>query len=339
MQASTPFLSPARRYAPAAPVREGDIRRVEALLGLEAESRVALVISTTVDEPHCSEIMLIHEHVEMATTDDVILCPSEARLDQQKSPLHSLVVQTRLRGTVWNLQLTTLLDQLTPRALTKIATFAGSQHSDSPNVRTGKPLADTDHARITFQESELHGLLNLTSDYTDALLDDGKPWQIDTDLLTPSLLAKSENPETILAETIHIMRTRDLVVSVADLHALQRAGVFQPSTWKRTTYGRDIASQIATSTRAFAELGLGTLSYKDKCSSTTPDLIRMRDRISGTRDLLLRPYSRLVTAPFLWTDGGDRLLNSDLSSSHGLEILMLATWACSEQITEEIYGF
>ena len=209
--------------------------------------------------------------------------------------------------------------------MTEVASVAASRTPRPENATTGKPFDDLDDGRKEFQESELQGLWNLTGEYTDALLDDDKPWRIDTDLLSPPLLEQSEHPAIILAEMVHILRTRQVMATFDDLHALRESGVLLPSTWTSTTYGYELASQIATCTRALVENALGHMSNTDKYDMTTEQFVRLPRRISGTRELQLLPNGRLVTAPFLWEDGGDQLLNSALGSNKGLEVMMLAT--------------
>ena len=307
--------------AEAKPIRKGDIRRVKALLGLEAQPRIALIVRATDLNHDYAEIMLTHQRVKMATPDDVIL-----NVDDPQFP-HGLVVQTRLRGAVWNLQFTELLGHLSRSQMTSVACITSSRMPQPADVTTGRPILRSTDERIAFQKNELQALWNLTGDCADAMLDEDTPWRVDTDLLSPALLERSHTPELILTEIMHILRTRQVIATFDDLRALAESGAFDTSSWQKTSYGHGLASQIATGTKLLMEHALQDTSDTDGQDPTTRLSCVLTHRIPDARTLSLKPHSRLVTAPFLWTNSGDLLLTDtdDSDGQLGLEVMMLAT--------------
>ena len=218
-------------------IRTGDIRRVESLVGLQAEPRAALIVRTFGEQHDSSEIMLVHEQIDMATPDDVILDLSDS------SFADAFVVQTRIRGRVWNLQVGELLGRLTPTQMETVVSAASSRPSSHMEEVGGNLLPSSGDDIRKFQESELVALFQLTGDYTDALLDDGQPWRIDPGLVSPKLLEGADSPAVILTELMHILRTRQVVATVDDLNSFSTASIQISPGWRHRT--AKLASQIA----------------------------------------------------------------------------------------------
>ena len=303
------------------PLREGDIRRVQALVGLEGPSRLALIVRAPPGRDRV-EIMLAHEQVDMAGPDDVVLRPESPDLPD------GFVVQTQLRGIVWRLQVSTFLEHLSSSQMAGVASAATSTRNDQGDASTVVVPHQDDVSWTDFNESELQALWALTGDCADATLDEDGPWRIDTDLLSAECLALHDDPATILTEVMHILSTRPVVASLDDLEALHASGATDATTWKHTTYGSALASQIALSARSLIESSLKHMSDDSNGHSLgTP--AALPDRSCAARGLTIFPSERLVTAPFLWADSGIELLNiriDDNSKSYErLEVMMLAT--------------
>ena len=303
------------------PVRRGDIRRVHVLVGLDGPSRLALIVRAPSGRDH-AEIMLVHDRVEMAGQDDVVIHPESTEL-----PDH-LVVQTRLRGIVWNLQFSTLMGRLSSSEMASVARAATSINQDTDEGQS-ELTPEQDHARTDFHESELDALWALTGDYTDAALDDGEPWRIDTGLLSVECLDLHDDPAIILTEVMHILRTRPVAATIEDLGDLYASGATADSTWRSTTYGSGLASQIALSVKLLVESSLICSSDEDDQAYPLLNPTLLPKRSFPATSLTILPNERLVTAPFLWTDNGARLLRSpsddDPQSDQSLEVMMLAT--------------
>ena len=311
----------AKRTVRPRPLRGGDVRRVQALVGLDGLSRMALVVRAPSGSDR-AEIMLAHERVGMAGPDDVVLHPESAELP------NGLVVQTQLRGIVWRLQLSTFLGCLSSSQMTSVTSAVSSTRKNQADACTALPLEEDDGSWTDFHESELQALWSLTGDCSDATLDDDGPWRIDADLLSVECLDLHDDPATILTEIMHILRTRPVVASLDDLEALHASGATDASTWRCTTYGSDLASQIALSTRLLIESSLMHPSdNRNACTTLKP--IPLPERVCTAGDLAVVPSERLVTAPFLWADGGMELLHTigdtDSQSDQSIEVMMLAT--------------
>ncbi len=302
------------------PLREGDIRRVQALVGLEGPTRLALVVRAPSSRDR-AEIMLAHERVDMAGPDDVVIHPESPELPD------CLVVQTRLRGIIWRLQLSTFLGRLSSSQMATVFSAAASTRND-PGDTPMVPPEREDTSWTDFDEAELQALWALTGDCADATLDDDGPWRIDTGLLSVECLDLHDDPATILTEVMHILRTRQVVASFGDLETLHASGATDASTWRSTRYGSDLASQIASSVRTLIE---SSLMHPSEESNAPTELTAtaLPERSVAATTLTMLPSERLVTAPFLWTDSGARLIYSghdaDSRSCLHVEVMMLAT--------------
>ena len=148
-----------------------------------------------------------------------------------------------------------------------------------------------------------------TADCTDAILDGDVPWRLDPDLFSPELLDSCDFPQGILTEVMHIMRTRLVDTTGGDLERLEKYSAFLPSTWSGTAYGKELASQIAVGVS-----GLGSHASAHSRSAESEDdtglcWIPAPRRRAAASGLNLRPGTRLITAPFLWEDGGESLIH------------------------------
>ena len=324
----TPLRNPggragaSERRAQSQPIRKGDIRRIHALPGLDAPTRSALVVRTTASSHGHAEIMLTHDRIEMAGSDDIVLHP-----DSDQFP-DGIVVQTWLRGIVWHLQLSTLVTRLSSSHMADVA--RGASASDpSLSVSVEDSSAEPPEEWTVFRESELQALWALTGDCTDAMLDDDMPWRIDTDLLSADLLDGHDEPSVILTEVMHILLTRRITATLDDLQALQDSGALAASTWMRTGYGSDLASQIAIGMKLMIERALSSVPGDDSDLNGGPSKFNLLQRVAKARELSVMTGTRLVTAPFLWTDGGHQLLRgarieAEMESPH-VEVMMVAT--------------
>ena len=317
------------------PVRRGDIRRINGLLGLHTEPQLALIVRTTNSNQNYADIILVHDRTEMATQDDVILHP-----DSEQFP-HGLVVQPLLRGAVWNLQFSSqLLARLSSDELTAIARTLSRDKSDFDDQNADPLSAATTVSWDAFHDAQLQALWDLTGDCTDAMLDDDPmPWRLDTGLLSRQLLSLQPNPEFIISEVMHILHTRRITATIADSQSLYEYGALEPFTWQDTDYGSNLASQIATGAKKIVECSFRDASRYAKLFDQGAPAFRVPNRIQEARDLALLPFTRLVTASFLWTDSGYELLHhaqdERVHSYPPLEVMMLATLDISTHPIED----
>lgn len=339
MKKYSPYTS-ADHPRPRAPIRKGDIRRVEPLIGLEGESRLALIVRTPISDSDLVSIALVHEQPQMAGPKDAVF-----HIESKDLP-DGIVVQTHLRGTVWRVQLSDLVIQITHDELNRIASVmseSSSESQDKPEPPT--PEASTiDHQ--DFRADELEALRHLTGDCLDAILDDDDPWRLDPGLLSVELLKEHEFPQHILTEVMHVLRTRLVNSTEEDLKALDESGAFLPSTWSDTPYGKAIASQIATGASVLSQLASADLCREESEDNISSNAVLAPQRHLAASSLTLHAGTRLITAPFLWKDGGTSLMqlieeaDQDTRDTHqqsptDFEVMLLATPAPSEAEVED----
>ena len=323
----------AAHAASAQPPRRGDVRSIEGLLGLQAEPQLALIIRAPDSGHDYAEIMLVHERVEMATLDDIVLNP-----DSERFP-NGLVVQKLLRGAVWNLQLSTFLSRLTPEHMAEVVGAILPEGSVVAGSTTDpSPTNESDRSK-EFYESQLQALWDITGDCTDAMLDDDiLPWRVDTGLLSRDLLSNHPNPEFIITEVMHILHTRAITATLDDSQDLAEYGSLQPSTWSGTEFGSSLASQIATGARQVVDCSFRDAAYYTDQLNRGVEVFCVPHRIPAARALTIIPPTRLVTAPFLWADDGHALLNHLDANGHIyplMDVMMLATPGVSVDTVKE----
>ena len=317
----------------AQPPRKGDIRKLEGLLGLGAQPQLALVARAADSSHGQAEIILVHERVELATSDDVVLYP-----DSEQFP-EGLVVQKLLRGAVWNLQFSTCFGRLTPEDMAVVGRSFFAVGSDIADSTTDPSDVNDAGEWSHFHESQLQALWVLTGDCTDAMLDDDTlPWRVDTGLLSKGTLSTHPRPEFILTEVMHILYTRQITATIDDSKDLVEYGSLHPSTWNDTDFGSDLASQIATGARKIVECSFRDSAYYAEQLNRGIHRFNVPHRIPEARELTLISPTRLVTAPFLWTDAGKELLSHSKTDGHSyspVEVMMLATSDVSVHAMED----
>ena len=184
-----------------------------------------------------AEVLLAHTCVEMATPNDAVLDPDDAGLG------HSLVVQTRLRGPVWQPQLTQPLGRLPQTHMAAIAQVY-SLDGTPPKVRTGSRDPDSPEALRRFKDSERAALDALAGDCAHALIDDGAPWQLDPDLASPRLVLSCDDPELVATAFAHFLRTRRVAATAEYLRLMQESDALDGAAWQQATGDDGLASEI-----------------------------------------------------------------------------------------------
>ena len=297
-------VGPQECAAGASPVREGDIWRVEAMPGWETVPRTAVVVRVHSGPVDCAEILLAHTCVEMATTDDAILEPDDTGL------AHQLVVQPFLRGSVWQMQLTQLLGRVPHRLMKGIGQLYSPERPPEA-VRTGAPDPGSSDARRHFEDSEREALQALYGDCADAMLDDGPPWQLDPDLASPTIVLRSDNPELVVTDLAHMLRTRRVAATAEYLQLMEESDTVDIAAWRETTRDHDLAAEMVRRLESLMESAPHVYGAFNPDGPAEAPPLRMPPRILGARDLTLHAERRLITAPFLWADGDQLLKQAD----------------------------
>ena len=283
-------------------LRKGDIRRVRPHLGQDAEARMALIVSDRDDGSALVEIMLVHERTDMAGPSDVILHPDTPRLP------HGLVVRTFAQGCIWRTQCSDLVARLTAdelRSVRKVVLASIRRSRDSCQETQEQELSPE---REAFLASEYQDYRKLISDCLDAVLDDGEPWQIDPALLSARLLECHAQPGRLLASLSHVLCTRQVMAMPEDTKVLQSGDSLSSSEWASAQYGRELVAKIASSVDTLVESVSADSSYDSSHQSQPSLTCEALQRLPLAVPLMMQAGTRLITAPHLWTDHGDRLI-------------------------------
>ena len=287
-----------------ATVRVGDIWRVEAMPGWETQPRAAVVLRVHSGPVDFAQILLAHTCVEMATTDDAILEPDDTGL------AHQLVVQPFLRGSVWQMQLTQLLGRVPHRLMKGIGQLYSPERPPEA-VRTGAPDPGSSDARRRFEDSEREALQALYGDCADAMLDDGPPWQLDPDLASPTIVRRSDNPELVVTDLAHMLRTRRIAATAEYLRLMEESDTRDAAAWRETTRDHDLASEMVRRLESLMESAPHVYGAFNPDGPAEAPPLTMPPRIPGARDLTLHAERRLITTPFLWVDSDQLLKQAD----------------------------
>ena len=301
-------------------VTTGDIREVLSLFGLNAPSRTALVVRVHRD-PEYAEIMLIDDSATATTPGGAILDACDTGLAEP------LTVHTHLRGVVWHHQLTDLIARISDSRVAELVEASFSPPTGFPELlhETDEPLFEADYSVVC---SDLQALWSLTGDCADALLDDGPPWQVDTGLLSPSLVNDTPNRYELIAELHHFLNTRRTKMTSGDIQTLHDSGAFNIAKWAEVVTDRSVAVLIVNSLAGLTSSPLKMPSVSE-VDDSRHRYLRFPDRSSATSEMLISESTRLITAPFLWNDDIEgfeqRVFEGWARSSSGPEIVMLAT--------------
>ena len=282
--------------------RRGEVRRVRPHLAHEAEARLALILRGGDDGFDFVQIMLAHEQPEMAGPDDVVLQPDSSRLP------NGLIVQTVLRGSIWPTQCFELVVRLTPSEMNEVSLMVSASRLTSRETPEQLPEPEMSPEQASFIDSELDVLQDLVYDCLDAVLDEGEPWRVDPALYSATLLECHKQPEILLASLSHFLHTREVTATLDDTKALHARDSLASSEWDSAQYGEGLVSKIVSNINTLAE----SVSPDTSCSSSSeskPSLAcETLQRHPVAAPLTLHAGMRLITAPHVWTDHGDQLI-------------------------------
>ena len=218
-------------------VARGDIRVIEPLPWTEGRRRLA-VVRRIHAEHDSADVMLAHAWSELATDTDAVIPGTDSGLP------YPLVVECYVRGTVWLLQVRQRVGVLDERILEAVGRAVVDGEPAVEGVQTGLPLAGPADPRWRFKEDESAELRALTRDCATALLDDGQPWLVEPEQLSPTTHGAAEagpdpaaafRNDQSLEATVHLLATRSVAV---DFRSLDPATLV-PEGWIEHL-GRDV---------------------------------------------------------------------------------------------------
>jgi hypothetical protein len=228
-------------------VRRGDLRIIRPLEVNSSEPRLVLVLSVDRDREF-ADVLLVHTATELACEVDGIIHPFTSFAS------YDVVVQTDLRGVVWTWQLGRTVGNLDADVLQELgrATSGGTEmvraRSGESKIHVGPQLAGPNDPRWSFKEAEGASFRQITADCTEALLDKGSVWMVESGVLRPDLLDSANDKFALITELMHWTRTRSLAISMTDSKRLLELDVLQPEAWNDL---RDLGVDIGT---AYLEL-------------------------------------------------------------------------------------
>ena len=207
------------------PISRGQIRRLTE--GAQADERVErLALVLRVDERRdYAEIMFVHPYAELATGTDLVVPSEHSRV------AYRVVVETDVRGVVWLTQVGPLVGILDQTALEAVGAVALGEDPAPRSLVVGLPLRGRFDRRWDFKATEGSTLRILAADCTASLLDGQAPLQLDSGILSPVLLAASEDRESALLKLLDIVSKREVVFDLDDVKMLDEIEASSVVDW------------------------------------------------------------------------------------------------------------
>ena len=279
------------------PISRGHIRRLaEGPRADEPVERLVLVLRVD-DRRDFTEIMFAHPYAELATGTDLVVPAEHSGLAYQ------VVVETDVRGVVWLTQVGPLVGVLNQTALESVGAVALGEDPASRTLVTGLPLRGRFDQRWDFKAAEGSALRTLAADCTASLLDDQTPLQLDIGILSPVLLAASEDRESALLKLLDIVTRHDIVFDLEDVKRLDEIEALSESNWTKAfgTIGAEYyESFLSPLIEGALSKGRGAVDGRQK-----PDSAWVAGRRPEAGELKFRPGVRVVSASHVWSSDQD----------------------------------
>ena len=201
------------------PVERGQVRRIpppsaDAIPEIEAPERMVLVLRVD-SQREFAEVMLVHPHVELATSLDLIVSPARSTIP------YTVVVQTDTRSVVWTDQLEALIGEFDPEALEALGDVSVGRAVYRTNLSSGTPLRGPLDPRWDFKAQEGVAVRCLAADCTSALLSDEPFLQ---------QLAECDDVKLRIRSLLNI-QYHDIDLTMDDVEKLENWGVLKRSNW------------------------------------------------------------------------------------------------------------
>ena len=200
------------------PVERGQVRRIrppsaDTVPEIEAPERMVLVLRVD-SQREFAEVMLVHPHVELATSLDLIVSSERSAMP------YRMVIQTDTRAVVWTIQLETLIgkfDPEAPEALEALGDVSIGQAIYRTSLSSGTPLRGPLDPRWDFKAREGHVMRSMAADCTAALL-----------------AGLRFDFEATALKLLDIATKRDIVFNMKDVEVLEEVGALKISNWTDT---------------------------------------------------------------------------------------------------------
>lgn len=219
------------------PVERGQVLRVRMPgAGLVPERMVLVLRMDSHQQSRFVEIMLVHSHIELAASSDLVISPEHSTLP------YRIVAQADARGVVWTHQLGALIGAIDDVALKALGDVAVGQPKDREGLIAGPPLRGRLDPRWDFKGQEGAAIRSLAADCTTALLYDGPPLQLDPGCLVLNLIAVRGDLKTTLHKLLDLVTNYDVVFDLDDIAVLAEVGALNISNWTKAfgSLGHDL---------------------------------------------------------------------------------------------------
>jgi hypothetical protein len=241
--------------------------------------------------------MLIHPYLELATDADLIVKQSDSSLP------YALVVQSDVRGVAWAVQVGERIGSLTDDDLLDLADIVLGGESKRGSGARGHRLAGIVDPRWTFKVLEGEVLSEISGDCPEELLAGHSPWQLDTGLLSPEMLSKSGDFESIVLDLLDVILDESISLTVEDALILEEAGALDVDRWI-VAFGRNDGLQLFEAFQPLVEQAVVTSSSDELATPTEGSGRWLPRRHVQAGRLRKSSQHRLITSRHLW-DCGD----------------------------------
>ncbi len=301
---------PAELVSNPLPVSRGQIRRLTE--GPQANGCVErLVLVLRVDgRRDFAEIVFAHPYVELATGADLVVPSEHSRVAYQ------VVVETDVRGVVWLTQVGSLIGVLDRTALEAVGAVALGEDPASRSLVVGPPLRGRFDQRWDFKAAEGSALRILAAECTASLLDGQAPLQLDIGILSPVLLAASEDRESALLKLLHIVTTQAVVFDLDDVERLDEVGALEVDNWTKA-FGVIGIEYFASLVLPLVDRALPSVSGTT-VAKEQPDSAWAAERRPEAGQSRVRPGIPLVSATYVRSSDRDRTVSLAIELDHEL---------------------
>ena len=258
-----------------------------------------------------AEVMLVHPHVELAASSDLIVAPGHSTLS------YRIVAQASSVGVIWTHQLGALIGKLDEEALEALGDVAVGEPFEREGLTTGPPLRGRLDPRWDFKSREGDVIRKLAADCTSAVLYEGPPLQLDPGCFALEYLGTCDDPETVLRRLLDLVTQDDITFDVKDVAVLEEVGALNVSNWI-DTFGV-LGDDLYRGFWPLMERALSTIHLADDATVTKPTDEWTRERKKNCGIFQRRSGHGVLSASYVCER--DRELSIELATEHDVTLI------------------
>lgn len=294
------------------PVERGQVWTVQVPEAPPDSERMILVLRVDSHQHReFAEIMLVHPHIELAASSDLVVSPERSSLP------YRAVVQADTRVVIWKDQLGGLIGMIDDVALDALGDVAVGQPFDREGLASGLPLRGRFDPRWDFKAQEGAVVRSLAADCTSALLHEGLPLQLDPGCLALELLVTCDDLETVLYRLLDLVTSYEVVFDLDDVKALEAVGALKISNWT-STFGL-LGHDLYKSFWPLVEQALSTIDLPGDIAVEKFVDGWANDRRSEAGVFRKRPGHHVVSASYVSVL--DRKCSVEHANEHGYQLI------------------